>query len=245
MVSGTGRAGNDPDGALGHAATQDQIQIDIADSFYAKKFAINPQRNTNATSASIRPEDRPAALFRLAECIATGSFNGAKTPTTRCSGSSGTVSSLAGGLSVREIYTARSNTAMLYPFSQGLGAIEGAAVTNSAKFSPLARSKPSARSWMRDPTNSRHGANNPFQDASRLSPPCSSGIRATSDALKQALAREGNGERRPQARSDGARLWLIDLEQPAKAENNCAKPRNRWKQSGANAARPAAIAVRR
>ena len=207
---------------------QDQVQIDIADSFYAKKiFDQAASEYERYLSNFPHGADRPTALFRLAESYRrTGSLNGAKNAyeTLLAQFANGDFIGPA-AYRLGEIYYQEKQFRESLPlFRKASVRMKDPAVANSAKFF-TGRSlealgqKLDARITYEELSTSAE--NNPFRDASRLSLALlfkESG--RTADALKQALAlasETDNPDLKLEA-SVRAGLWMIDLEQGPKAE---------------------------
>jgi TolA-binding protein len=208
--------------------TQDQVQIDIADSFYARKMYDQASAEYERY-LQLFPNgaDRPAALYRLAESYRhNGSVNGARNAYETL------LSQFANGdfigpaaYRLGELYYRDKQYREALPlFRKASVRVKEPAVANSAKFY-TARAlealgqKLDARITYEELTASAD--NNPFQDASRLSLALlfrDSG--RTADALKQiqALAKETENADLKIEAMVRAGLWLIDLEQAPKAE---------------------------
>jgi TolA-binding protein len=208
--------------------SQDEIQIDIADSFYAKKIfdqaAAEYERYLGLFPNGV---NRPAALFRLAESYRhTGSMNAAKNAYDTLLGQFAN-GDFIGPAAYRlgELYYQEKQYRDALPlFRKASVRLKEPAVANSAKFytgrclEALGQTLDARITYEELASATDH---NPFQDASRLSLALlfkDSG--RTADALKQAqaLAKEtSNADLKLEAMVRSG-LWLIDLEQPAKAE---------------------------
>ena len=225
--------------------TQDQMQIEIADGFYAKKMydqsAAEYERYLGLFPNGV---DRPTALFRLAESYRrTGSLNGAKNAYETLLGqfSNGDFIGPAAYRLAELYYHEKQYRDALPLFRKASVRLKDPAATNSAKFF-TGRSlealgqKLDARITYEELAASAE--NNPFQDASRLSLALlfkDSG--RTADALKQALALAKETDN-PDLKIEAAvraGLWMIDLEQPAKAEKQLREAsemagNNKWRE---------------
>ena len=207
---------------------QDQIQIDIADSFYAKKI-FDQAASEYERYLSLFPKgaDRPTALFRLGESYRrTGSLNGAKNAyeTLLAQFVNGDFIGPAAYRLAEIYYQEKQYRESLPLFRKASVRMKDPAVANSAKFF-TGRSlealgqKLDARITYEELSAS--GENNPFRDASRLSLALlfkESG--RTADALKQALALAKETEN-PDLKIEAtvrAGLWMLELEQGPKAE---------------------------
>jgi TolA-binding protein len=223
----------------------DQIQIDIADSYYAKKmFDMAAPEYERYLGMYPNGADRATALFRLAESYRrTGSVNGAKNAYETL------LSQFANGdfigpaaYRLGELYYQEKQYREALPlFRKASVRMKDPAVGNSAKFY-TARSlealgqKLDARLTYEELTTTAE--NNPFQDASRLSLALlfkDSG--RTADALKQAqaLAKETDNPDLKLEAMVRAGLWMIDLEQGAKAEKQLREAidmagNNKWRE---------------
>ena len=208
--------------------TSEQIQIDIADSFYAKKmYDQSAAEYERYLGLYANGADRPAALFRLAESYRhTGSLNGAKNSYETLLGQFANGDFIGpAAYRLAEIYYREKQYREALPlFRKASVRLKEPAVANSAKFY-TGRSlealgqKLDARITYEE--LAAIGEHNPFQDASRLSLALlfkESGRVA--DALKQALAlakETANADLKIEA-TVRAGLWMIDLEQAPKAE---------------------------
>lgn len=225
--------------------SQDQVQLDMGDSFYARKqydqAAVEYERYLTLFPNGA---DRPAVLYRLAESYRhSGSMNGAKTAfeTLLSQFSNG---DFIGPASYRlgEIYYQDKQYRDAMPlFRKASVRLKEPVVANAAKFYTgrcleALGQKLDARLTYEELANSVE--NNPYQDASRLSLALlyhDSGRNA--DALKQAqaLAKEtSNAELKLEAMVR-AGLWLIDLEQGDKAEKQLREAvdlggNNKWRE---------------
>ncbi len=207
---------------------QDQIQIDIADSFYAKKIfdqsAAEYERYLGLFPNGV---DRPTALFRLAESYRrTGSVNAARNAyeTLLSQFANGDFIGPAAYRLGEMYYQEKQYREALPLFRKASVRLKDPAVANSAKFytgrslEALGQKLDARITYEELTTTAEH---NPFQDASRLSLALlfkESG--RTADALKQALSlasETANADLKLEA-SVRAGLWMIDLEQAAKAE---------------------------
>ncbi len=208
--------------------TADLIQLDIADSLYAKKLydqaAPEYDRYLNLYPNGA---DRPAALYRIAECYRrTGSVNAARNAfeTLVTQFPNGDFAG-PGSYRVAEMYYQDKQYRDALPlFRRASVRLKEPIVANAAKFytarcMEALGQKFDARLTYEELTGTAE--NNPYQDASRLSLALlfrESG--RTADALKQAqaLAAETTNEDLKIEATVRSGLWLLDLEQPAKAE---------------------------
>jgi TolA-binding protein len=210
------------------ARAQDQVQLDIADSFYAKKmFDQSAPEYERYLGLFPNGADRATVLFRLAESYRrTGSTNAAKNSyeTLLSQFNNGDFIGPA-AYRLGEIYYQEKQYRDALPlFRKASVRLKDPAVTNSARFY-VGRSlealgqKLDARLAYEELTAT--GENNPFRDASRLSLALLfKDAGRTADALKQSLALAKETDN-PDIKIEAAvrsGLWMIDLEQGAKAE---------------------------
>ena len=208
--------------------SQDQIQLDVADSLYIKKLydqaAPEYDRYLNLFPNGA---DRPAVLYRIAECYRrTGSSNAAKNAfeTLLSQFSNGDFAGPASYRLAEMYYQDRQFREALPLFRRASVRLKEPIVANAAKFytgrcMEALGQKLDARLTYEELT--AVAENNPYQDASRLSLALlfrESGRIA--DALKQAqaLAAETTNEDLKIEATVRSGLWLIDLEQAPKAE---------------------------
>lgn len=214
----------------------DQAQMEIADSYYVRKqwetAAVEYQRYLDGFPAGI---DVPTATFRLAESNRkTGNVNLAKAAYERVL-QRFPASDFVGPSSFRlaELYYADKNYSAALPhFRKASARLKEPAVVAASKFyqarcleaTSSFGNKLEAVDLYKDLADAREP--NPFQDASRLS--LALLLRESNripDALKniQQLAKQTqNAELRAQA-TVRAGIWLIDLKQPQKAEEELKK----------------------
>lgn len=208
--------------------TQDQIQLDIADSFYAKKMfdQAAPEYERYLGLFPTGP-DRPAALYRLGECYRhTGAINGSRNAfeTLLSQFANGDFIGPAAYRLADLYYRDKQYRDALPLFRKASVRLKEPMVANAAKFYTgrcldALGQKLDARIAYEE--LSAVTENNPFRDASRLSLALLfKDAGRTADALKQvqALAREtDNAELKFEAMVRSG-LWMIELDQGAKAE---------------------------
>ncbi|HEX8295542.1 MAG TPA: tetratricopeptide repeat protein [Chthoniobacteraceae bacterium] len=237
QVAPTPAAAQDPEpdepgtirvGPTATAKTADQVQLEIADGFYVKKmFEQAAPEYERYLGMFAGAGERATALFRLGESYRrTGSLNGAKNSYETLLDQF-TTGDFIGPAAFRlaEIYYQDKQYREALPlYRKASVRLKEPAVANAAKFYTgrcleALGQKMDARTSYEDLLASAE--NNPFYDASRLSLALllkDSG--RTADALKQiqALAKQTeNPDLKIEATVRGG-LWMIDLEQNAKAE---------------------------
>lgn len=208
--------------------TADQQQLEIADSFYARKmFDQSAPEYERYLGQYPNAADRATAYFRLGESYRrNGSFNAAKNAYETLLGQfqQGDFVGPAAYRLADIYYQGKQYREALPLYRKASVRLKEPSVINAAKFYTgrcleALGQKMDARVAYEDLVSVVD--NNPFQDASRLSLALllkDSG--RTADALKQAqsLAKQTqNAELKIEA-TVRAGLWLIDLEQSAKAE---------------------------
>ncbi|HEX5177540.1 MAG TPA: tetratricopeptide repeat protein, partial [Chthoniobacteraceae bacterium] len=227
----------DPAGEItlkpGVRLTPDQIQLSIADRFYAQKMydAAAPEYEKYLGLYPTAP-DRPAALFRLGESYRqNGAVNAAKSSfeTLLNQFTNGDFIGPAAYRLAEMLYAERNFNAALPLYRRASVRLKDPKLANSAKFF-TARcleglgQKSEARGLYEELAIASQ--DNPFADASRLSYSLLlKETGRTSEALKQvqALARDAqNPELKAQATVYSG-LWEIELNHPAKAAEELKK----------------------
>jgi TolA-binding protein len=209
----------------------EQAQIEVADNYYNRKMydvaAPEYQRYLDSFPGG---EYVPAAMFRLAESHRkNGSVNSAKATYENLLARF-QAGDFVGPASYRlaDLYYQERNYTMALPLYRKASArLKEPQVVNAAKFyqarcmeaSNSLGYKLEALDLYRDLAEPK--ADNPFADASRLSMALlQREANRTSDALKsiQLLARQTQSPQLKAQAAVRAGLWLLDLKQPAKAE---------------------------
>jgi TolA-binding protein len=230
----------------GSGMTQDQAQMALADSYYAKKMyeMAAPEYQRYLDTYVGRTMDRQAALFRLAECYRQqGANNNARMAydTLLAQYQQGDFVGPASYRLAELYYQAKEYSSALPLYRKASVRVKEPAVANAAKFF-TARSlealgqKLDARLAYEELAAAT--GDNPFADASRLSLALLlKDAGRTTDALKQiqALAKQTeNAELKAEA-TVRTGVWQLELKQPAKAAEEFRKALEmpgigRWKE---------------
>jgi TolA-binding protein len=229
---------SDPGGEIrlaptGTTMTPDQAQLSIADAFFVKK-AYNMAAPEYEKYLGLYPQgpDRATVLYRLGESYRlNGAANAAKNSyeTLLAHFSNGDFIGPAAYRLADLYYEEKNYSGALGMYRRATVRLQEPKLANSAKFF-TARclealgQKLEARMTYEELANSAE--NNPFHDASRLSLALLlKDANRTADALKhvQALAKQAQSPELKAEATVRSGLWLLDLEQPAKAADELRK----------------------